>query len=519
MRLMPKSLRFKVPLLVFVVFLLAATAFMRVLHLIVVQGNSRIEQEMVRRDVKRVHALITESQVRLQASAAHWERSDLLGSVVRGSAGESTASRAVFDELDDDNLDFAVFVPDGPGNARGLVVDRATHAAISAEQAVTSLAATLAIDVRRSHGSSVSSGLVTTARGPAIVTTRSIGALDEGKPVSGVLVLGAYVNAATLRAVFEATQLQVTLRRPSQRVDLPVSAMPFAQESTDAIYVGEASADTLVGWSTLAGLDGRPALLYMVTEPRTGMAAAIKTLTYMGWGLFLFVALFGLGMALILEGSILRRLSLLHVEVGTIGSGPGPHPEVSVEGSDEIADLAAALNATLKRLGRTENALRHAADHDYLTGLANRRRFEEDAEKALSEMERTGDSVAVLIFDVDDFKVVNDMRGHKTGDDVLIWLARLLKRAVRVYSTVSRIGGDEFAILLPHTNRMEAGIIAERLQLLIAATPCESCEGEPVKVQVCVGMAVAPDDGTTLEQLNQHADDSLYLEKAGRQAS
>jgi len=94
-----------------------------------------------------------------------------------------------------------------------------------------------------------------------------------------------------------------------------------------------------------------------------------------------------------------------------------------------------------------------------------------------------------------------------------------MKRAVRAYSTVSRVGGDEFAILLPHTSRMEAGIIAERLQLLIAQTPCESCEGSPVNVQVCVGMAVAPDDGTTLEQLNQHADDSLYAEKAERQAS
>jgi len=66
---------------------------------------------------------------------------------------------------------------------------------------------------------------------------------------------------------------------------------------------------------------------------------------------------------------------------------------------------------------------------------------------------------------------------------------------------------------------MEAGIIAERLQLLIAQTPCASCEGEPVNVQVCVGMAVAPDDGTTLEQLNQHADDSLYAEKSERRAS
>ena len=519
MRFMPRSLRFRVPLLVFVVFLLAATAFMRGLHLIVVESNSRIEREIVERDVQRVRAVIARSQTRLQANAEHWVSSDMLASVAAGSANSSVASRTIFDELADDDLDFAVFVPDGPGSARGLVVNRTTNTASLASRAVTSVAATLAAGVGKAKQGASATGLVSMTPGPAIVTVHAVTTLVGGRPVSGLLVLGAYMEREPLLAVFESNQLQVTLHPPLQRAGLPASAMPAAQEGLGRVYVGEVDGSTIAGWSTLQGLDGRPALLYVVTEPRTGMAGAMRTLQYMGWGLFVFVGLFGLGMALILEGSILRRLSRLHVEVGTIGSGPGPHPDVSVEGSDEIADLAAALNATLKRLGRTENALKHAADHDYLTGLANRRRFEEDAVKALSEMHRTGASVAVLLFDVDDFKVVNDTRGHKTGDDVLIWLARLMKRAVRAYSTVSRVGGDEFAILLPHTSRMEAGIIAERLQLLIAHTPCASCEGVPVNVRVCVGMAVAPDDGTTLEQLNQHADDSLYAQKSERRAS
>jgi len=505
-------------LLVFVVFLLAATAFMRGLHLIVVQSNSRIEREIVERDVQRIRAVIARSQTRLQANAAHWVRSEMLASVAGGSANSSIASRTVFDELADDDLGFAVFVPDGSGTARGLVVNRATNTATPASRAVTSAAA-MAAGAGKTSGGSGATGLASMTQGPAIVSVHAVTTLVDGRPVSGVLVLGAYLEREPLLAVFESSQLQLALRRPPQRAGLPSSAMPAAQESVGQVYVGEVDDSTIAGWSTLQGLDGRPALLYVVTEPRTGMASAMRTLWYMGWGLFAFVGLFGLGMALILEGSILRRLSRLHVEVGTIGSGPGPHPDVSVEGSDEIADLAAALNATLKRLGRTENALKHAADHDYLTGLANRRRFEEDAVKALSEMHRTGSSVAVLLFDVDDFKAVNDTRGHKTGDDVLIWLARVMKRAVRAYSTVSRVGGDEFAILLPHTSRMEAGIIAERLQSLIAQTPCESCDGAPVNVQVCVGMAVAPDDGTTLEQLNQHADDSLYAGKSERRAS
>ncbi|MBN2872446.1 MAG: diguanylate cyclase [Halothiobacillaceae bacterium] len=162
-----------------------------------------------------------------------------------------------------------------------------------------------------------------------------------------------------------------------------------------------------------------------------------------------------------------------------------------------------------------EWAMWHQAHHDALTGLANRTLFQERLERALSAAERHGERVGVLYLDLDGFKPINDTYGHEVGDDLLIVLAQRLLEVTREEDTVSRQGGDEFAVLVARPATPEAvETVAEKV--------VEAIHG-PVQVgrltlhpRASIGVAVYPDHGTTVEALIAAADESMYRQKQGR---
>lgn len=110
-----------------------------------------------------------------------------------------------------------------------------------------------------------------------------------------------------------------------------------------------------------------------------------------------------------------------------------------------------------------EDRLRHLADHDALTGLANRRRLEAALSDHLARCERYGPEGAVLLLDIDHFKIVNDSRGHAAGDQLLKDVAAVLRRDLRDSDTLARLGGDEFAVLLPRADTAQAARVAAKL--------------------------------------------------------
>ncbi len=111
---------------------------------------------------------------------------------------------------------------------------------------------------------------------------------------------------------------------------------------------------------------------------------------------------------------------------------------------------------------RAESELQQLADHDALTGLFNRRRFDEELTRELARAARYQQPAALLVLDLDNFKYVNDNLGHQAGDQVVMSVAALLRKRLRETDIVARLGGDEFAILLPHTDGDEAKAVGER---------------------------------------------------------
>jgi len=161
---------------------------------------------------------------------------------------------------------------------------------------------------------------------------------------------------------------------------------------------------------------------------------------------------------------------------------------------------------------RHETQLVYLAEHDFLTGLMNRRRVEEEIDHALERSRRSRRSGAFLWLDVDAFKDVNDRFGHRAGDDVLIDLAGLLSRELRADSELCRLGGDEFGILLHDADAGGACIVAERLLSRIRKEEF-LFSGQHVHVTGSIGISLFPDHASTTEELMAHADAAAYAAK------
>jgi diguanylate cyclase (GGDEF)-like protein len=158
---------------------------------------------------------------------------------------------------------------------------------------------------------------------------------------------------------------------------------------------------------------------------------------------------------------------------------------------------AAAVRVLSERIELLVGELRLAAATDPLTGLLNRRAFEERTARELARARRTGEPFASLLIDVDQFKQINDRQGHAAGDAALVALGEALSAELREIDSVARIGGDEFAVLLPATGATGALETAERLR-------------ERSAISISVGAAVYGIDGLTAEDLARAADAALY---------
>lgn len=175
-----------------------------------------------------------------------------------------------------------------------------------------------------------------------------------------------------------------------------------------------------------------------------------------------------------------------------------------------VGSIGVALDITERK--RFEAQLSHLANHDALTGLYNRHRFEEELKIQLSQANRYLVHGALLWCDLDQFKDINDSLGHRAGDELLIKVATSLREQVRETDILARPGGDEFAVLLPFTGRDEAQQIAARLLDGIRQNPVVA-GGKPVRTTASIGIVLYPEHGATSEELLAHADVAMYQAK------
>jgi diguanylate cyclase (GGDEF)-like protein len=156
--------------------------------------------------------------------------------------------------------------------------------------------------------------------------------------------------------------------------------------------------------------------------------------------------------------------------------------------------------------------IQKTASRDVLTGAFSRRRLEEEADRQWAHCSRTGDTLAIMMIDVDYFKSVNDTYGHPAGDEVLRRLALVAQSSIRADDFLARYGGEEFCILLPSTTEEDALLLAERLRGIYAAATIEF-GGNSMKSTISIGVADSTHAGLEFSSLVTAADQALYRAK------
>jgi diguanylate cyclase len=187
--------------------------------------------------------------------------------------------------------------------------------------------------------------------------------------------------------------------------------------------------------------------------------------------------------------------------------------QLLAQSGHRLPDLATAGKAVW--LQAVIDALCELSSRDPLTGLANRRHFELTLASEVDRVARAGEPALVLMIDIDHFKKVNDAHGHAAGDDVLRAVAQALRECIRPMDTVARVGGEEFAMILPNCAPSFAQAVAERVRVRVQNTTIAIAPGVDVAVTVSIGGAFAPQWVRSSPLLwVERADQQLYLAKS-----
>lgn len=182
----------------------------------------------------------------------------------------------------------------------------------------------------------------------------------------------------------------------------------------------------------------------------------------------------------------------------------------------QIFDKTESLRLALEESRKANELITHMADHDALTGLLNRRRFQDTLDGWLKYAVRYQRHGALLFIDLDNFKFINDTYGHKAGDSYLMEIAGLLNGTLRNTDILARWGGDEFAVFLPETTGSEAHDVANKL-LAAFAQATFVFEGELFQPSASIGIAYVPEHSSDVHELVMYADAAMYeAKKAGR---
>jgi two-component system cell cycle response regulator len=185
--------------------------------------------------------------------------------------------------------------------------------------------------------------------------------------------------------------------------------------------------------------------------------------------------------------------------------------------SDHVEFLARVrahvkLAQTIQELEQSRRYLKEQADTDPLTKLANRRSFFQSASTSLAQTLRQNEHFSIIILDIDHFKRINDTYGHQAGDVVLQQLAMVLSTAIREGDSLARIGGEEFVVASPYTNRLAAIVLSERLRKAVEGSEFVF-EGNRIPVTISLGIASLSKAGDDIDRLLAIADSRLYLAK------
>ncbi|MBM2826657.1 MAG: hypothetical protein HW403_721 [Dehalococcoidia bacterium] len=367
---------------------------------------------------------------------------------------------------------------------------------------------------------SSTAGLLALPEAPLLVSSQPIVTTAREGPIRGTLIWGRSLDVKEIERLAKTTLLSLTLHNLSDSVrGEALKATSVTTSPETSIDVQPLSSDTVAGYTTLRDVYGEPSLILEVVMPREVYALGLKTFRYTLLALTSATLLLAGIMLLVMEKLVLVRVLRLGQEVARIGAIGHAGTRVTITGRDELSKLSDNINRMLWSLEqlhyqveRDRERLKDLAETDGLTGLLNRRSFQEFVDSRLEEYRRLGVKAAMLYLDLDRLKIVNDRFGHSKGDMVLVAAAALLQSQSRADDLVGRVGGDEFAVLLANVTEFGAEQIGRRILPLLGKENFEA-DSQLIRVTGSIGIAMFPDHGTNWTDLLSRADSAMYQAK------
>jgi diguanylate cyclase (GGDEF)-like protein len=377
------------------------------------------------------------------------------------------------------------------------------------------------------HGSRIWLGVGAVAMGVGIWSMHFVGMLAFSLPIP--LAYDVFMTVASLAIAVVTSGFALAITRGGQLtarrlagsaviMGAGISAMHYMGMTAITIVPGIAYDPLLVALSVLIAIAASFVALWLFFHLREGnsrfqqfkrvaaavvMGLAISGMHYTGMAASRF------GSGSFCRGGVTLQSSWLAAAIGTFALGL---LIITLVTAIYDAHLQSKASVQALRLAEANAELQHQATHDALTGLPNRLLFIDRLGREIAHAERDGHIFAVLVVDLDRFKVINDTLGHGPGDQLLVEIAGRLSNAIRAVDTVARAGGDEFLLLLTD---MRAAADAAVIAAKIVADLDKSVDisGAEVHTSASIGISMYPTDGSDSDTLVAHADEAMYFAK------
>jgi diguanylate cyclase (GGDEF)-like protein len=340
---------------------------------------------------------------------------------------------------------------------------------------------------------------------------------DHAGPSTGTLVMARPLNDAMLRKI--ATQAKVPFEllpfAPS-KPGMGSSELDQQQHLQGTTVFSSASEGALTLDYPLLDLKGDPLSLVRLKLPRNWLEQGERMIVQSAWQLGMLALACGVLLLGALHFWLVLPLQRLQGEVSSIRTQRDWKKQIAAFRRDEIGDLSVEINGLLHVIHTQMEQMESLAMTDALTRLSNRRRFDNRLDEELDRVQRSGNASSLLLMDIDFFKQYNDHYGHPGGDVALQSLAQVLREVTRRVDFAARVGGEEFALVLPDTGLAGARQMAAKVKtaLSLLALAHEKSQVSPY-LTVSIGIAVMQPNHETKQNLLERVDKALYAAKQG----
>lgn len=536
---------------VFVIGLMLGIAFALILfggHGFLLQGFVKLEQDFMYRNVLRVNRAFVVSGADLETLTTDWATWDDSYQFIVDRNTDFIKTNLVESTFQNAKLNLILYY-DSTGK---LVFGKAYDLALNKEVTIPkSVVEYMSNNKKLIHHASTAdriSGVIKLPDGLMQIASSPIITSEKKGPIRGSVLMGRYLGSEGVQKIAVITELDLKLFEFNAIETDPLLSQVYRQlKTTNTIYIEPANNREINGYSLVKDVNGIPVAILKVTMPRSIFQTGKQVVGYYFASALLLSIVLIVFLWWLLRVIVVKRLEKLDSEIVAITLEKNFSDRVTVQGSDELTSVARVINGLLETLEEmifqlktrikkgtaesrklkkeiadreaierallmSQERLDQLAHYDTLTNLPNRLLFNELLRKFISEAKRQKKNLAVLFLDLDRFKNINDSFGHSIGDQVLKIVAERMRSVLRNEAIISRLGGDEFMVLINDVEYSDQVAVIARRILGAFVTPVMVGEHE-LYLNLSIGISIYPNDGMKFEDLEKNADMAMYRAK------